>query len=129
MENTSKKALYDLHFDHIEWLNKLAFYKDEIKILKHRLDEVAAKNNNKDVMAMVEHFENQFKIQNNNIDEIRHNVKQEENKVVNNIHVNPTASDHRKVSFSEDLVESVNSFEKNFNVLRHELNTFLSKWM
>lgn len=129
MENKTQKPLYDLHFDHVEWLNKLAFYKDEIKILKHRLDEIVTKNNNKEVMASVEHFENQFKIQNNAIDEIKHNVKQEENKVLSNIQGNQTAVDHRKINFSQELIDQVNSFEKNFNDIRHELNSFLSKWM
>lgn len=41
----------------------LGFYTDEIKVLEHRLAEVAAKNTGREVLFQVEHFQNQFIIQ------------------------------------------------------------------
>ena len=59
---------------HSQWLRALAFYKTEIDVLKGILTEIAGKNTNAEVSKKVEHFENQFNIQSNNIDEIAHNI-------------------------------------------------------
>jgi glycyl-tRNA synthetase len=56
----------------------MKFYTDEITILKNRLGEIASKNNQKDVLAQVEHFQNQLIIQKNNIDEISHIINVDE---------------------------------------------------
>lgn len=68
------KKVYDLHEENKEWLNKLAFYKDELKVMQNRVSEIAAKNTAKDVLASVEHFQNQLIIQRNNIDELAHSL-------------------------------------------------------
>src|SRR6187455_2073598 len=49
-----------LHSEHREWLSKLDFYKDDIMILRKRIEEIAMKNTSRDVLAMVEHFQTQF---------------------------------------------------------------------
>jgi hypothetical protein len=60
--------------EHNRWLRGLNFYKTEIGILKSMLTEVAGKNTANDVMKEVEHFENQFKIQTINIDQLSHDI-------------------------------------------------------
>lgn len=57
-----------LHSEHREWLNKLDFYKDDLVVLRQRLEEVAARNTLREIMAQVEHFQNLFIIQRNEID-------------------------------------------------------------
>jgi len=59
---------------HNQWLRSLNFYKTEMAIQKGILTEIAGKNTGKDVMKEVEHFENQFLIQANNIDSICHDI-------------------------------------------------------
>lgn len=60
--------------EHSYWLRSLAFYKAELETLKGILTEVAGKNTAADVMRQVEHFENQFAIQRNNIDQLAHDI-------------------------------------------------------
>ena len=60
--------------EHNYWLRSLNFYKTEISILKGILTEIAGKNSGAEVMKEVEHFENQFKIQIENIDKLSHNI-------------------------------------------------------
>ena len=74
-----QKLIFDQHTEHLEWLNRLAFYKDDIKILRNRLTEVAAKNTEHDILANVEHFENILIVQQEQNDILRHDVKQYEN--------------------------------------------------
>ncbi|MBN8692652.1 MAG: hypothetical protein J0L69_05615 [Bacteroidetes bacterium] len=123
------KKIYELHEEHKEWLNNLAFYKDEIKVMQNRISEVASKNSSPEVLKQIEHFQNQLIIQRNNIDELCHSIKDHENYLENRVNENPTAVDHRKVNDHPKMRDSYTSFDKVFNELRKELNAFLAKWM
>jgi hypothetical protein len=125
----SKANIYDQHAENTEWTNKLNFYKDEIRIMTGRLEEIASKNNATEVLSQVEHFQNQLIIQRNNIDEALHAVKINEESLQAEVNNNPTAVDHRKVGYHAGEKELVDSFEKNFNDLRGEFNEFSVKWM
>jgi hypothetical protein len=123
------EKVYAQHAENSEWLNSLKFYNDEIKILKNRLSELASKNNHKDFSAGVEHFQNQFIIQKNNIDEISHAIKMNEEELQKEIKNNPVAADKIKVSYHTKNKETFEAFESNFNKLRSEFNVFAAKWM
>ena len=108
----TKAKIYDQHAENTEWTSKLNFYKDEIKIMTGRLEEVAAKNSSKEVLAQVERFQNQMIIQRNNIDEALHAVKINEEKLQAEINENPVAVDHRSVEYHAIEKDMVDSFEK-----------------
>lgn len=57
-----KEVIYveDLHFEHLQWLGELEFWKDELKSFNNRLAELVNRWSNKDVLAQLEHFQNQF---------------------------------------------------------------------
>jgi hypothetical protein len=124
-----KTNIIDQHAEHTKWLNAMAFYKDEIKIMQKRIDEIASKNTAKDVLVKIEHFQNQLLIQDNNISKIQHHINHDENAIQNSIKDNPIASDHRLAEDHTKEREMVAGFEKNFTELKNELNSFLSKWM
>lgn len=124
MENQQK--IYSQHSENAVWLKELAFYADECKIMNNRIAEVAAKNTSKDVLAKVEHFQNQLIVQKNNIDEIKHLINIHEDKINSNINKNPVSADHRSMEDHSKERGLVKGFEKNFNALRHELNAFLA---
>ena len=126
--NTGEK-IYTQHADHTEWLSKLKFYTDEISILKGRLEEIASKNNQQNVLAQVEHFQNQLIVQKNNIDEISHTIKLDESAIEKEVNKNPVAVDHREMPSNSKQKEAVDAFEKNFNELRTEFKIFAAKWM
>ncbi|MBK6643728.1 MAG: hypothetical protein IPG39_22090 [Bacteroidetes bacterium] len=116
-----------LHQEHLEWLNKLDFYKDDIAILKRRIEEVAAKNTGHDVMAMIEHFQNQLIIQRNELDEFRHAIKEHENELEAAVKSNPTATNRQRLSDDPMLRTRMERYETIFNELRMELYRFFSK--
>ncbi|MCC6372316.1 MAG: hypothetical protein IT236_15035 [Bacteroidia bacterium] len=124
-----KTSIYSQHQEHAEWMNKLAFYKDEIVVMQKRIDEVSAKNTSHDLSIKLTHFQNQLTIQSNNIRDLSHHINREEQKIQNNIESNPVAADHRKLEDHAEDRDKVLSFESNFNHLRKELNELLSKWM
>ena len=125
---THKAFIYDQHLENQDWLKRLDFYKEDLSILRERLDEVTSKNNHVDFLKSVEHFQNQFIIQRNHIDELAHQIKVNENILVAQIEDNPIAVDHRKVESHDAEAEFMGFFEKNFAELRAEFNVFLAKW-
>lgn len=121
--------IYAQHEENVDFLKRLEFYKEEIKILSGRLEEVASKNSAADCLVLVERFQNQLIVQRNNIDEIRHEVKQDENRLEAEINENETAVDRRSLPYHEREAELMAGFEKNFNDLRQDMKVFFSKWM
>ncbi|MFM8243456.1 MAG: hypothetical protein ACKN86_11675 [Crocinitomicaceae bacterium] len=121
----TKEFIYDQHQKHLDYLNRLEFYTEEIAILKERLSEVTAKNTDKEGLKQFEHFQNQFIIQRNNIDELKHTIKIHENELQMEVAKNPTAVDHRKVIVDDKTQDFIRYFEQNINELRKKFNLFL----
>jgi len=124
-----KTTIYSQHQEHTEWMNKLSFYKDELKIMQKRLEEVISKNTGMEARMKVEHFQNQILLEEQAISKLVHHITKEEKEIQNNITNNPTASDHRKTEDHTEERNMMEFFEKNFNNMRKELNSFLSVWM
>lgn len=122
-----QEKIYNQHNENAEFKSKLKFYKDELDVLHNRLGEIASKNSKQEVMKQVEHFQNQFMIQKQNISRISHSIKANENLLVNEIKKNPTAVDHRKVEDHKTQRELVEGFEKNMNEIRDEFKRFAAK--
>jgi len=122
-----KTKIYSQHGEHMEWQNKLSFYKDEIKVMEKRIAEVSQKNTGIEVRKEIEHFQNQFLIQKENIRRISHHISEEEKQIQSEVKKNPVASDHRETEDHAKERDMVTNFETNFNELRRECNTFLSK--
>ena len=59
-----------------EWENQLLSCKKELTALNSQLIEFASKNSSKEKLALIEHFHNQFVIQNENIDILKHDMHQ-----------------------------------------------------
>ncbi len=115
------------HAEHREWLNKIDFYYDDLKIMRHRLEEVAARNTNKSLMAQVEHFQNQFVIQRNELDEMKHAIHQAESGIAENVAQNGTAVNRRSMPDNVSMRDRIERFQKLFLQLRKELMTFVAK--
>lgn len=124
-----KTNIISQHAEHTKWLNELAFYKDDIKVLQKRIEEVMSKNTNKEVAVNIEHFQNQLLIQDSNASKLIHHINHDENAIQNSIKENPIASDHRLAEDHTEEREMVENFGKHFKELKNELNTFLTKWM
>ncbi len=124
-----QKYVYDLHSDHKEWLNKVNFYKDDLRIMRHRLSEILLKNSSIEVRAMAEHFQNQYILQDERADILRHDVNNAMNLLEVSINFNPTAVDHRKVNSDVNLRDAVETYERIFNELRKDSINFFARWM
>lgn len=126
---SEKSFIYDQHQENQDWLKRLDFYKEEIQILRERLEELTLKNTDAEFLKSVEHYQNQFLIQRNHIDELSHDIRLNEGKLVHEILHNPVAVDHRKVENHDTEADFMGYFEKNFATIRAEFNQMAAKWM
>ncbi len=121
--------LSDLHFEHTTWLNALAFYKDEIGIFERRLEEIASRNTAAEVMAQLEHFQNQYIREREVIDELRHDIKAHENTLEQEAREHPVAIEHRYFTDHSSLRERMVTFEKLYRELKDEFHRWVAQWM
>ena len=123
----SKESLATQHQNHKTWLNYLAFYKDEMLILQKRLEEVVAKHMEPEVLASIEHFQNQLILQKEQHDILRHDIKQYENRIEALYGSNPVFADNARVEEEAELIDRVDTFARLFREMKDELYRFVSR--
>ncbi len=113
----------------LDILRGLVFYKEEIKILQERLEEVASKNNSFEARQGIEHFQNQLVMHRNNIDELKHKMNEFNDRLSKDAHLHGGRIDHERINEENTLIEEYEGLEKVIKEMRREFNAFLSKWM
>lgn len=126
---TKKKHIDELHFEHKLWRSELLFFADELKIYKDRLSEIASKNTNEEVLTQVEHFQNSFVIQKEQLDMLNHDIKVHEQALGKFAKENPVAIEHHLFDSHATAQERMDTFRKLYTELKHEFIRFLEKWM
>lgn len=132
METTAKQQrvhIDDLHFEHQRWISELKFFKDELKFYKNRLEEIAQRYTTTEVLKGLEHFQNQFYIQGNNLDELIHDLEQHEHELSKFAEANPIAVDHVLFEDHVPMRERVDTNRDIINDLKKEYQRYLAKWM
>ena len=115
--------------DHTIWQKGFGFYKDELDIMEIRLADIASRNTSFEARQGIEHFQNQFIVQRNNIDELKHEVNIYMGKLGTDALQHGGRMETSMLSEHAILHEKYEDFERVMNILRHEFNEFLSKWM
>ena len=124
----SRKHIAELHPEVIDWINYSLFVKDEVKSLNHRLMEIAHRYTDHDVMAQVEHFQNQFIRQDEASDELLHGLRAAGHVFSEISKTNPAAS-HVLFDDHVELRDKATTHKTIFEDLRHEFQLFLAKYM
>lgn len=125
----SKANLYELHNQNKEWINALAFFKDEVNFLENRLKEIAGKYTDHDLLAQCDSFFNRLTIQKSEIHRLKEAIKGKETLLGAEITHNPVAVDHREFAPEEREREAMENFESIYHDLRKDLISFFAKWM
>lgn len=116
----------DLHFELQNWLNVLRFYRDEIMIFEHRLEEIARQHTHMDVLAQLEHFQNQYIREREVIDELRHDLKQHENRLEKEERRSEVSADDGLATGHGELRDRMVTFEKLYKELKEEFVRWLA---
>lgn len=123
----AQKYLHELHAEHNQFLSEMALASDEIKTYQNRLSEVVSANTAMEVLAQVEHFQNQFIRHQEVIDELKSAIHHHEKEIANLAQANNIATDHRKADDHANLRDDMDQFRKIFGELRMEYLKFLAK--
>ena len=101
----------------------LEFFKQENSFLKTRLSEVLDHNSDINFLALAEQFQNKFILKDEYIDELRHDINQHNQHLVDST---KNAVDNKLTKQQEKLRNEMEFFEKDFNKLKNEFNKYLS---
>jgi predicted RND superfamily exporter protein len=111
------------HHENKTWSRLLDFFKQENTFLKNRLSEVVDLTSDKNFLALAEQFQNKFILKDEFIDEMRHDIN-EQNQILTDTAEN--AVDNKLTRRQEKLRNEMEYFEKDFNKLKNEFNKYLS---
>jgi len=131
MANQQEERIFlkDLHFEHRLWLNELKFYKEELEIFEHRLDELVKRYTSTKVLARLEQFQNKFIHQKEVIHELKHKVKAHEKQLARFAEDNPIAVDHQYFQDHADIRQQMHDYRKIFSELKDSFLRYLAEWM
>jgi hypothetical protein len=119
----------DLNFEHKQWRRELFFWEDELKSFQNRLDELVKRWTDKNMLAQLEHYQNQFIIQEEIINQFQDGIF---------LHETNIAAHYKKGEdvLNEDLVKKHIEFRNNMEVqrniytnLKKQFYQFLSEYM
>jgi hypothetical protein len=75
-----KEILYNsnMHFEHKHWKDELAFRKDELKSFNNRLSELVTRWTDKDLLALLEYYQNEFILHLGVIEDLQDTIEEHE---------------------------------------------------
>lgn len=115
------------HQENVELASKMEFYKDEIRILKNRMAEIAKDLEKEKDLKELERLQNQLDIQENNANNISHSIRNNE-KYIDKL-LSKKAEDVPKTRAEQHRKEKdlVAAFEKNFHEVRSSIKSLSAK--
>ncbi|MBS1513351.1 MAG: hypothetical protein JST86_21115 [Bacteroidetes bacterium] len=123
MTDIGTAKLDEYRYECRSWQRLLDFFKQENAFLKTRLSEVVDGTSDRDFLALAEHFQNQFIIKDEFMDELKHDVNEMENSI--------KAVRNKQKPFSEKVESKQNKLrneidylEKSFLQLKNEFNRY-----
>lgn len=119
----------NLHFEHKNWLNEIAFWMDEIKSFQNRMDEIEARWSDDMVLAELGQFQNQMIIHTSRIDQLRDEIRAHEHSIAENIDELHEAIDRVGFRYHLDMREKMDTERVMFHDLKKRFFSFLSKYM
>jgi N12 class adenine-specific DNA methylase len=126
-ESTILEGKYgQFHHENRTWERLLEFFKQENAFLKNRLSEVVDHKTDKDFLAMAEHFQNSFIVKDEFIDELRHDVHEQEEMLKNLVKGDDKKSNEKFFKKQDKLRNEIEYLEKDFTKIKNEFNKYLS---
>ena len=126
-----KKNLMELNkttqFIHecMAWERLLDFFKQENSYLKTRLSSVVDHRTDKDFLALAEHFQNQFILKDEFIDEMAHDVKEQE-QLLKTLSIQKIILQERVIKKQQKFRNEMEFLEKDFIAIKNEFNNYLT---
>lgn len=119
----------DLHFEHSLWKGELLFWEDELKSFNNRLSELATRWTNKEVLAQLEHYQNQFVLHGEVIETFKNEINHHETQIAEDSKKGVEALDQILVKKHIETRNRIEIQRNLYNNLKKEFFNFLSKYM
>jgi len=110
-----------------EWKKIIEFYLSELDIFGERLEEVARKNTSRAIAASIESFENQFVVQKEALQKLRHEINHQQELLTADVRRAGVLADLDVVDEEFLLRDRMQTAEKILLELKHSFYRFLSK--
>jgi hypothetical protein len=126
-----KEMLFNsnMHFEHQLWKGELAFWKDELKFFNHRLSELVTRWTKKEVLAQLEHYQNEFILHGGVIEDLQESIEEHETRIAAQ---SKKSTDVLDVQFAKKHMEFRDRIETQRHIyakLKKEFFKFLEKYM
>ena len=115
----------DFHFEHKQWIRELEFWRDELKTFQRRLEDIVQRAQEKDAMAKVERFQNQFIRHNEVIDTFLHEINEHEHELTLLVKNEAHTIEDKFVGSHGRHRESIETQRKMYYDLKKEFFSFL----
>lgn len=119
----------DLHFEHNQWRRELFFLEDELRSFQNRLEELVKRWTKKEMLVQLEHYQNQFILQEEVINDLQEAIQLHEISIA-------AANKKGKDLLDTVLVKKHIEFRNKMEVQRHiykdlkkEFFKFLTRYM
>ncbi len=127
---TATISIRSLHLEYQLWTRELVFYKEEIKIFEDHLAGLLARNSKNGVHAKAEHFQNQFILQREVIDFLKHDLIVSERQLAVFTHdLSGEGIDGIRMDNHGKLRERMATFRKIYTEIKSEFRRFEMQWM
>lgn len=119
----------NLHFEHEIWQRELNFWEDELKSFHLRLDELADRWTDHEVLVKIEKFQNRFMIQEKEIDALKDQIAMHELNMSGHYEKNEDVLNktfvNQHIQFREILERERNLYQ----TLKKDFFRFLTKYL
>jgi hypothetical protein len=119
----------DLHFEHRLWWSELAFWEDELKSFDNRLKELITRWSKKEVLAQLEHYQNEFILHNGIIDELKEEIEVHETRIAGQSQLGQDVLDTALVKKHLEFRNKMETQRQIYADLKKEFFRFLTKYM
>jgi len=109
-----------------EWNRVIDFYFEELALFNERLAEVAGKNNKPAVTGAIEHFQNQFIVQKEVLQALKHDMHRQLAEITSQVKGAAKITNMNTVDTEFVLRDRVHTAEKILLELKHSFYRFLA---
>ncbi|MEZ5006892.1 MAG: hypothetical protein R2728_03195 [Chitinophagales bacterium] len=117
------------HLEHGQWKRELLFWEDELSFFNNRLGEIVGKWTDKEVLAKLEQFQNQFIRQAEVIDTLQHDIRIHEDEMATHLKKAEDALGVEHSKLHKAFQERMKTQRKIYKDLKKEFFKYLSKYM
>jgi hypothetical protein len=114
------------HYENKAWERLLEFFKQENAFLKTRLAEVLDQCADRNFLALAEQFQNRFILKDEFIDELRHDIHEQDRLIKEYYTRKLNELDNKVIKKQEKLRNEMAYLESDFPMLKNEFNKYLT---